>query len=80
MDKIVFGEYTVQDLLILAGIVVGVLILAVLLKKMFSKSKSDAYAQQVRCDQCGWQGKVSKYAGRCPRCNNPLGDRRVSQS
>jgi hypothetical protein len=80
MDKIVLGDYTVQDLLVLGGVIVGLLILVALLKKMFSKPKSDAYAQPVRCDQCGWQGKVSKYAGRCPRCNNPLGDRRVSQS
>lgn len=80
MDKIVFGEYTVQDILIVVGMVIGLLILVALLKRIFSKPKSDVYAQQVRCDQCGWQGKVSKYAGRCPRCNNPLGDRGVSQS
>ena len=80
MDQIVFGEYTVQDVLVVAGVVVGLLILVALLKKIFSKPKSDVYAQQVLCDQCGWRGKVSKYAGRCPRCNNPLGDQGVSQS
>jgi predicted Zn-ribbon and HTH transcriptional regulator len=80
MDKVVFGEYTVQDVLIVAGVIVGVLILAALLKRIFSRSKYDVYAQPVSCEQCGWQGKVSRYAGRCPRCNNPLGDRRVSQS
>jgi len=80
MDEIVFGGYSVQDILMVAGVVVGLLVLVGILKRMFSKSKSDVYAQMVRCSQCGWQGKVSKYAGRCPRCNNPLGDRRVSQS
>ena len=80
MDKVVFGDYTVQDLLVVAGVIVGALILLALLKKVFGKSKSDVYAQKVRCGNCGWQGKVSKYAGRCPQCNNPLGDRRVSQS
>ena len=80
MDKIVFGEYTVQDVLVVVGMVIGLLILVALLKRMFSKSKSNVYAQQVRCDKCGWRGKVSKLAGRCPQCNNPLGDRGVSQS
>lgn len=80
MDKIVFAEYTLQEVLVLAGGVIGLLILVILLKRFFSGSKTGAYAQQVRCDQCGWQGQVSKYAGRCPRCNNPLGDRRFSQS
>lgn len=80
MDQIVFGDYTLGDVLIVAGVVAGLLVLAGILKKIFSRSKSDVYAQTARCSQCGWQGRVSKYAGRCPRCNNPLGDRRVSQS
>lgn len=80
MDKVVFGDYTVQDILIVAGVIVGLLVLIGIIKKMFYRSKSDVYAQMARCSQCGWQGRVSKYAGRCPRCNNTLGDRRVSQS
>jgi predicted Zn-ribbon and HTH transcriptional regulator len=80
MDKVVFGDYTVQDILVVAGVIVGLLILVAILKKMFFRSKADVYAQMARCSQCGWQGRVSKYAGRCPRCNNTLGDRRVSQS
>ena len=80
MEKVVFSGYTVQDVLIVAGLIIGLLVLIGVLKKVFSRSKSDVYAQMARCSQCGWQGKVSKYAGRCPRCNNPLGDRRVSQS
>jgi predicted Zn-ribbon and HTH transcriptional regulator len=80
MDKIVFGDYTVQDLLVIAGVIIGVLVLLALLKRIFSRSKSEVYAQKARCDKCGWQGQVSKYAGRCPQCNNPLGDRRLSQS
>jgi len=80
MDKVVFGDYTVQDLLVITGVIVGALVLLALLKKIFSRSKSEVYAQKAQCTRCGWQGQVSKYAGRCPRCNNPLGDRRLSQS
>ncbi len=80
MDKIIFADYTVQDLLLVGGGIAVLLALVALFRKIFSKPRSDAYAQPARCEQCGWQGKVSKYAGRCPRCNNPLGDRRVSQS
>ena len=80
MEQVVFGDYTVQDILLVAGAVVVLLVLLGILKRIFSRSKSDVYAQAARCSRCGWQGQVSKYAGRCPRCNNPLGDRRVSQS
>jgi predicted Zn-ribbon and HTH transcriptional regulator len=31
--------------------------------------------QFAACKSCGWQGQVSRHAGRCPACNQPLGDR-----
>ncbi|MBW1742138.1 MAG: hypothetical protein JRJ47_01745 [Deltaproteobacteria bacterium] len=56
MDRIVFGQYTVQDLLIGAG---------------------SKHIQAVECTGCGWQGQVSRYAGRCPVCNTPLGEQKA---
>jgi len=77
MDRIVFGEYTVQDLVILAIVLAGVFVLFGLLKKVFSSSKKDKHTQQVRCAACGWQGTVSRYAGVCPKCGAKLGERRT---
>ena len=74
MDIIVFGEYTLQDVLIAVGIVVGLLILWSIVKKLFKKDETDEHMQKVTCKGCGWQGQVSRYAGRCPKCNEPLGD------
>ncbi|MBW1808168.1 MAG: hypothetical protein JRJ19_12370 [Deltaproteobacteria bacterium] len=79
MDEIVFGEYTVQDLIIYAAIFVGVLIFIGLLKKIFSGKKDSKHSQQTTCKSCGWSGTVSRYAGRCPKCNKPLGERKASQ-
>lgn len=79
MDTIVFGQYTVQDLLVGVGFVVGVLILLVILKQIFKKKEGSEHIQLVECSGCGWQGRVSRYAGRCPKCNTPLGDQKAER-
>ena len=79
MDTIVFGQYTVQDLLVAAGFVVGVLILVIILKQIFRKKEGSEHIQVVACSGCGWQGRVSRYAGRCPKCNTPLGDQKAER-
>ena len=77
LDKILFAEYTVQDALLLAGIVFGILTLISILKKIFRKEKVNPHMQFVSCQSCDWQGQVSRHAGKCPSCNQPLGDRTV---
>ncbi len=74
MDKIALGEYPI---LVAVGAVVGCLILWSILKMVFGKKETGKHIQLVRCGNCSWQGKVSRYAGRCPRCNQPLGDQKV---
>jgi predicted Zn-ribbon and HTH transcriptional regulator len=80
MEKILFAGYTVQDVILAAGIGIGILILFSFLKKIFRKEKTDPYMQLATCNDCGWQGQVSRHAGRCPGCNQPLGDRRISRA
>ena len=80
LDKIIVAEYTVQDGLIAAGLVIFVLVLFKLLKKLFRSEKIDPYVQNVSCKDCGWQGQVSRHAGRCPGCNKPLGDRMINRT
>ncbi|UCG79906.1 MAG: hypothetical protein JSV60_07985 [Desulfobacterales bacterium] len=77
MDTIIFGQYSVQDLLVGAGFVLGVLILLVVLKQILKKKETGEHIQFVQCSGCGWQGRVSRYAGRCPKCNTPLGDQKA---
>ncbi len=77
MDTIVFGNYTLQQILIVVGIVVGIGILFKIVKKMFSSDKVDRHHQIVKCGSCGWKGQVSRNAGRCPKCNKPLGEQKA---
>ena len=79
MDTILIAGYTVQDALLAAGIVIGFLILFSMLKKIFRKEKINPYMQFAACEGCGWQGQVSRHAGHCPGCNQPMGDRMVGR-
>jgi hypothetical protein len=75
MDTVVFGNITVLHLII---VVVALIVLSMLvdrLRKLFVKDTLDENLQRVVCRSCGWQGRVSRIAGRCPKCNEPLGDR-----
>ena len=77
LDTVVFGEYTAEDLLIVAGVVITLLIIFRILMRVFKKQESSKYVQSVDCLNCGWHGKVSTLAGRCPKCNQPLGDQKA---
>ena len=79
LDKILVAGYTVQDALLAVGIVIGLLIVFSMLKRIFRKEEINQYMQFAACEGCGWQGQVSRHAGLCPGCNQPLGDRMVGR-
>jgi hypothetical protein len=77
LDAVLFDGYTVQDTLVIAGIVVVLLISIRSLKSLVKRRAGGLHFQIVDCSSCGWQGNVSRFAGRCPQCNQPLGDRKA---
>ena len=79
LDTVIFGDYTALDVLFFAGGVAVFIILAMILKKVFKKEELSQHSQVVDCSGCGWHGKVSSFAGRCPKCNQPLGDRKAQR-
>ena len=79
MDRIVFGSFTVLEIVIAAVVIAGICFLWAVLKKALSEKKVPPHAQIVKCGYCGWQGQVSRLAGRCPRCNKPIGDQKAKE-
>jgi predicted Zn-ribbon and HTH transcriptional regulator len=79
LDLVVFGNITVLHLLI--GVVAMIALSTVVgrARKLFARSAVDEKLQRVECKACGWQGRVSRIAGRCPNCNEPLGDRKAER-
>ena len=77
LDTIVLGGYTARDVLIVVGVVVVFLIFIGIMMRVFKKKENSQHFQSVDCLNCGWHGKVSRYAGRCPKCNQPLGEQKA---
>ena len=73
------GDFSIQQILTYVVIGAGVLIALFIVMKLFSGKKEEKHSQKTECDLCGWSGTVSRYAGRCPKCNAPLGDRRLDK-
>jgi hypothetical protein len=79
LDTIVFGKYNLHDVFVVVGVAVAFWILLRILLRVFKKEKGNKYSQFVECINCGWHGRVSTFAGRCPKCNEPLGDQKIRQ-
>lgn len=79
MEIIVFANFTVQDILIAAGVIIGLFYLWKALKKISGKKEVGPHAQLVICFGCGWEGSVSRYDGKCPKCNKPIGEQKAKK-
>ena len=69
----------VQIIVGIAGAAIVLFITAFIVKNIAQKKKEKRHIQIVQCYNCNWKGKVSRYAGRCPRCNEPLGDQKAKR-
>jgi uncharacterized membrane protein len=79
METIIFGDFTVMNIIIAVGVIIGLFYFWKVLKSAFKKKKVGPHAQLVICFGCGWQGPVSKYAGKCPKCNKPIGEQKAKK-
>lgn len=77
LETVVSGGFTVMDILIGVGGVILLVVFWRILKRLLRSDRPPIYAQIAQCETCGWQGQVSKHAGRCPKCNAPLGDQKA---
>jgi hypothetical protein len=72
-------EYLTPEIAAYAGIGLATLIVIAFLFKLFGKKRPDKHFQVVECSDCGWHGEISRWAGRCPQCNKPLGDQKLKR-
>jgi hypothetical protein len=63
--------------LIVAAVAIGLLIVARMVVGLLRGRERDRLFQYVECSGFGWRGRVSRYDGRCPQCNQPLGEQKA---
>ncbi len=75
LDTIIFNDVTLGQLLpwIVAAVVVYVTFR--IYKILFAKKKVNLqHTVYFACTNCGWEGHISKFGTRCPKCDAPAGD------
>ena len=80
LDSGFLGQYLTPEILKIAGGVLGVLIIVGMIKRLLRKKGDAQHFETVGCLDCGWHGQVSRWAGRCPQCNKPLGEQKARSS
>ena len=73
LDIIVFGETSLRQVFYLAGAVVGAFVCLRIVKRLFFKKRLVLqHTIYFVCSNCDWEGQVSKFGTRCPKCNYPI--------
>ncbi len=74
LDMIVFGEMSLRQILhISVAVVIGMLCFRIIKRLFFKKPVVLQHTVYFVCDHCSWQGHVSKFGSRCPKCNHAMG-------
>jgi hypothetical protein len=75
LNTIVFGEITLGRVLVWLGVLALLSLIVKIYKALFGKRKVNLqHTVYFVCRHCGWEGTVSKFGTRCPKCDAPTGD------
>ncbi len=71
LEMIVFGDFTLRQILYFSSIVIGAIIFLRIVKKLFFKKRPVLqHTVYYVCNNCDWEGQVSKFGTHCPKCNH----------
>ena len=74
-DTVLFNDITVGQ--VLPWLIAAVALYAMLkiYKVLFAKKKVNLqHTVYFACNNCGWEGHISKFGTRCPKCDAPARD------
>ncbi len=75
LDTIIFNDITLGQLLPWIVAVAVVYATFRIYKALFGKKKVNLqHTVYFACSNCGWEGHISKFGTRCPKCDAPAGD------
>ena len=74
LDTIVFNDITVGRMLFWVAVAVAIYMVPKMVPKLykllFSKKKVNLqHTVYFACSTCGWEGHISKFGTRCPKCD-----------
>ena len=74
LDTVLFNDISVGQILPWLVAVVALLAIVKLYKALFRKKKVNLqHTVYFVCGSCGWEGHISKFGTRCPKCDAATG-------
>lgn len=75
MDTIIFNGVTVEQLVPWLLAVAVLYAVFKIYRTLFAKKKVNLqHTVYFACSNCGWEGHISKFGTRCPKCDAHAGD------
>ena len=75
LDTVIFNDITLGQLLPWVVGAAIVLMIIRLYRALFTKRNVNLqHTVYFVCSHCGWEGNISKFGTRCPKCDTPTGD------
>ena len=75
LDTVLINGITVGQVLPWLVAVVALLAIVKLYKALFRKKKVNLqHTVYFACNNCGWEGHISKFGTRCPKCDAATGE------
>jgi predicted Zn-ribbon and HTH transcriptional regulator len=79
MDELTSMGDLIHKTWVEVGVVAGVVLLVWIIRRTVRRKPPSPLFEPAVCPDCGWRGQVSRYAGRCPQCNRPLGEQKAQR-
>ena len=75
MDTILFNDISVGQAIPWFVALVALIAIVKLYRALFRKKRVNLqHTVYYVCDNCAWEGHISKYGTHCPKCDAPTGD------
>ncbi len=75
LDTILLNDLTLRQILPWLVAVVAVVAIVKIYRAFFMKKKVNLqHMVYFACNNCRWEGHISKFGTRCPKCDASIGD------
>ena len=75
LDTIIINDITLGQILLWVGVGFGLYAILKLYRLLFARKKVNLqHRVYFACSNCGWEGHISKFGNRCPKCDASAGN------
>ena len=74
LDTIIINDITLGQILLWVGVGFGLYAILKLYRLLFARKKVNLqHRVYFVCSNCAWEGHISKFGNRCPKCDAAAG-------